>query len=65
LRQIFAELGSPSIPSSLQIPKVHEIFDDKGNLLSPEFDKRIDRFLDEFDWYLEAFKTQRKNGTPY
>jgi hypothetical protein len=44
---------------------VHETFDDEGNLLSPEFDKRIDRFLDEFDWYLEAFKTQRKNGTPY
>jgi len=65
LRQIFAELGSPSIPSSLQISKVHETFDDNGTLLSPEFDKRIDRFLDEFDWYLEAFKTQRKNGTPY
>jgi hypothetical protein len=44
---------------------VHEIFDDDGNLLSPEFDKRIDRFLDEFYWYLEAFKTQRKIGTPY
>ena len=65
LRQIFAELGSPSIPSSLQISKVHEIFDDTGTLLSHEYEKRIDRFLDEFDWYLEAFKTQRANGTPY
>ncbi len=65
LRQIFAELGSPSIPSSLQISKVHESFDDVGTLLAPEFDKRIDRFLDEFDWYLEAFKTQRTKGTPY
>ena len=65
LRQIFAELGSPSIPSSLQISKVHEVFDEAGTLLSPEFDKRIERFLDEFDWYLEAFKTQRGKGTPY
>ena len=65
LRQIFAELGSPSIPSSLQISKVHETFDDVGTLLSPEFDKRMERFLDEFDWYLEAFKTQREKGTPY
>jgi len=65
LRQIFAELGSPSIPSSLQISKVHETFDQNGNLLSQEYEKRIERFLDEFDWYLEAFKTQRSKGTPY
>ncbi len=65
LRQIFAELGSPSIPSSLPISKVHEVFDDNGALLSPEYEKRIKRFLDEFDWYLEAFKTQRLKGTPY
>ncbi len=65
LRQIFAELGSPSIPSSLQISKVHETFDQDGNLLSQEYEKRIDRFLDEFEWYLEAFKTQRLKGTPY
>jgi hypothetical protein len=23
------------------------------------------RFLDEFEWYIEALKNQRKNGTPY
>lgn len=65
LRQIFAELGSPSIPSSLQISKVHEVFDENGGLISQEYEKRIDRFLDEFDWYLEAFKNQRTKGTPY
>lgn len=65
LRQIFAELGSPSIPSSLQIPKVDKAFDETGSLLALEFDKRIERFLDEFDWYLEAFKSQRNKGTPY
>lgn len=65
LRQIFAELGSPSIPSSLQISKIHEAFDEKGNLLHQEYEKRIDRFLDEFEWYLAAFKNQREKGTPY
>ena len=65
LRQIFAELGAPSIPSSLQISKVHEAFDDNGILLAQEYEKRIKRFLDEFDWYLEAFKNQRQKGTPY
>jgi len=65
LRQIFAELGAPSIPSSLQISKVHEAFDNDGNLLAPEYEKRLDRFLDEFEWYLDAFKNQRLKGTPY
>ena len=65
LRQIFAELGSPSIPSSLQISKVNEAFGDDGKLLAQEYDKRVERFLDEFDWYLEAFKSQRNKGVPY
>ncbi|PIN96731.1 MAG: NADPH-dependent FMN reductase, partial [Nitrosopumilus sp. CG10_big_fil_rev_8_21_14_0_10_33_7] len=63
--QIFAELGAPSISSSFQIPKIQEVFDKGGNLLDEEYDKRIKRFLDEFDWYVEAFKNQRAKGTPY
>lgn len=65
LRQIFAELGAPSISSSFQISKVHEVFDNDGNLLDEEYDKKIKRFLDEFDWYVDAFKNQRVKGTPY
>ena len=65
LRQIFAELGAPSIPSSLQISKVHEAFDANGSLLHQEYERRIERFLDEFEWYLTAFKNQREKGTPY
>jgi NAD(P)H-dependent FMN reductase len=65
LRQIFAELGAPSIPSSLPISKVHESIDKDGNLLATEYEKRADRFLDEFEWYLDAFKNQRMKGTPY
>ncbi len=65
LRQIFAELGAPSISSSLPIGKVHEVFDNNGKLLDEAYERRANRFLDEFDWYIEAFKNQREKGTPY
>lgn len=65
LRQIFAELGAPSISSSFSISDVHTVFDNNGNLLNADYDLRAKRFLDEFDWYVAAFKNQRANGTPY
>ena len=65
LRQIFAELGAPSISSLLSISKVKNVFDDDGKLLDESYDKRANRFLDEFEWYVEAFKNQREKGTPY
>ncbi len=65
LRQIFAELGAPSISSSFSIPDVHTVFDSNGVLLDEEYNTRVKRFLDEFDWYIEAFKNQRMKGTPY
>ncbi len=65
LRQIFAELRSPPIPSSLQISKVHEAFSENRDLLYEEYNRRAKRFLDEFDWCLEAFKIQRDKCTPY
>ncbi len=65
LRQIFAEIGAPSISSSFSIPRVQNVFDKDGNLVDSEYDRRVKRFLDEFDWYVEAFKNQRIKGTPY
>jgi NAD(P)H-dependent FMN reductase len=65
LRQIFAELGAPSISSSFAIPKVHEVFDNNGKLLDEQYDTRVKRFLDEFEWYVEAFGNQRQKGAPY
>jgi len=65
LRQIFAELGTPSISSSFSIPRVQNVFDEDGKLVDSEYDRRVKRFLDEFDWYIEAFKNQRKKGTLY
>ena len=28
-------------------------------------DERVVRFLDEFDWYLEALSERREKGVPY
>lgn len=65
LRQIFAELGAPSISSSFPIAKVAKVFDENGTLLDKQYDDKVKRFLDEFEWYVEAFKNQREKGTPY
>ena len=65
LRLIFAELGAPSISSSFSISKVQEVFDDNGDLRDQGYGKRVIRFIEEFEWYIEAFKNQRAKGTPY
>jgi len=65
LRQILAEMGTPSIPSQLPISKVQEVFDNDGKLLDENYEKRTSRFLDEFEWYVSAFAKQRETGMPY
>ncbi len=65
LRLIFAELGAPSIPSSFSISKVQDVFDNDGKLRDQLYEKRVLRFIEEFEWYIEAFKNQRVKGTPY
>ena len=65
LRLIFAELGAPSISSSFSIAKVQEVFDENGKLRDQRYEKRVIRFIEEFEWYIEAFKNQRAKGTPY
>ena len=65
LRQVLAEMGSPAIPSQLPISKVQDVFGENGELLDENYDRRVKRFLDEFEWYVNAFSEQRKKGTPY
>jgi NAD(P)H-dependent FMN reductase len=59
LRLVFAELGAPSISSSFPIPRVHKAFDEDGKLVDEAYDKRVSKFLAEFEWYIEALKNQR------
>jgi len=65
LRAVLCELGMPSIPSLFPMSKVQSSFDDDGKALDESYDKRITRFLDEFEWYVNALKEQRKKGIPY
>ena len=65
MRAFLCELGTPSVPSLYVMPKVHLSFDSEGNALDESFEKRVKKFLDEFDWYLEALKAKRQEGTPY
>ena len=65
LRQILAEMGAPSIPSQLPISKVKEVFGEDGKLLDKNYERRFEKFCDEFEWYVAALSEQRKKGTPY
>ena len=59
LRAILAELGTPSIPSAFPVSHVGKSFDDDGNPLNESYDKRSIKFLDEYEWYVNALKCAR------
>lgn len=65
LRMTLAELGTVTIPSLFPIPKVQAAFDEDGTALDPSYDKRVQRFLDELEWFARALKPARAAGTPY
>ena len=62
LRTILAELGTPSIPSAFPISQIHAAFDNDGNALDEAYEKRVVKFLDEFEWYTQALKRARDAG---
>ena len=65
LRMTLAELGMPSIPSLLPVPRIEEAFTPAGEPTNPEFDKRSERFFREFEWYGNIFRQGRQSGVPY
>lgn len=65
LRAMLCELGMPSVPSLLPVPKVQDAFAEDGTPTDPGFAKRAGRFLDEFEWYARALKAARGGGVPY
>ena len=66
LRMTLGELGMPSIPSLLPIPKVGSAFDDDGSPADPKFIERHEDFFNEFLWYMQALRVQRDSGpVPY
>jgi NAD(P)H-dependent FMN reductase len=65
LRAMLAELGMPSIPSTLPIPKVQNAFAEDGTPIDAAWDRRAKRFVDELEWYARALATGRAGGIPY
>src|SRR6478735_12371508 len=59
LRMIFAELAAPSIPSAFTIPRVTNAFSKNGDLTDETYNKKVLRFFNEFEWYIEALRNQR------
>ena len=65
LRAVLAELGMPSIPSIFPISSIYTSIDEKGEATDTNYNNWVVKFIDELEWYVSAFKTQRKNGVPY
>ena len=65
LRVIAGELGMPAISSLLPFPKIGGFFDENLVPVNQRVEASTARFLDEFFWYLKAFKKQRAEGMPY
>ena len=62
MRGIMAELGSPAIPSAFPVSQVWKAFDEDGNALEDAYDRRVGKFLDEYEWYARAMKREREGG---
>jgi NAD(P)H-dependent FMN reductase len=65
LRAMLCELGTPSIPSILPVPRVQDAFDDEGRPRDEGYHARAARFLGELEWYANALKVARAGGVPY
>jgi len=60
LRAILGEVGTVSIPSMFPISKIYESIDENGKAVDEAYDKRVQKFLDEFEWYANALKQARE-----
>jgi NAD(P)H-dependent FMN reductase len=65
LRAMLCELGTPSIPSLLPVPRVQDAFDENGISQDESFHDRAARFLNELEWYAHALRAARQSGVPY
>lgn len=65
LRAMLCELGMPSIPSLLPVPRVETALDAEGNPADEALDHRFARFAAELEWYGDALRARRVSGVPY
>lgn len=65
LRITLGALGMASIPSIQPMPHVHDQFDEDGTSRDAAHERRVVRFLEEFEWYAKALKTARAESVPH
>lgn len=65
LRVILGELGMPAISSMLPFPTIGNLFDENLVPQNKYIEPSTNKFIEELEWYLKAFKNQRLQGTPY
>ncbi len=65
LRAVLAELGMPSVPSLMPIPRAQKAVDEGGQPTESWVAGALGKFLDEFDWFAEALRARRVLGVPY
>jgi NAD(P)H-dependent FMN reductase len=59
LRMMLAELGTVSIPSIFPVPRVQDAFAEDGTPCNPHIRERVQKFLDELEWYACALRDAR------
>jgi NAD(P)H-dependent FMN reductase len=59
LRHVISELKGVSTPIPLIIPVVQNVFDQYGKLKDNAYTERLNTFLDDFEWYVNALKMAR------
>jgi NAD(P)H-dependent FMN reductase len=65
LRDFLSNVGLFILPYTMPIPKVQDAFDEQGQTIDMNYDRRGKRFLDEMEWYAKALLEARKNGVPH
>lgn len=53
-----------TIPSFLSIPRIQDELDENGAPIDPNLNDRANKFLNQFEWYARALKTEREKGHP-
>lgn len=62
LRMILAELGMPTMPTTLPVPTVSKSVTSEGEVVDERMGRSMSRFLDELEWWAHAARARRSNA---
>ncbi len=65
LRAMCGELGMPTISSIFGIPAANKKLQEDGANPDGDLLPFCERYLNELDWYAQALRAQRQQGTPF